>query len=194
MAVALTKEQKRACIQLRIDQNLSTPQIAKQVGICNCSVYKILRNYPWKKQRRAFAPRGKWWTAEEQQTLRQLWPMATRDEIIAALPGRAWTALSKQANFLKLKRRYQHGRPVHPIMLQLRDLREQARITRPQLSKKIGWHLNQILNWETGKTRPNLQHVEDLANGLGCTLVLRPKAESEIIHFPDQKRLMSGKS
>src|SRR5436190_1676846 len=99
MPAAITKAKRRECIQLRIDENLSTPTIARRVGICNHSVYKILRNYPWRKERKA-ATRGKLWTADDNAILRKMWPISEQDEIMTALPGRSWSAIGRNACYL----------------------------------------------------------------------------------------------
>lgn len=196
MPRAITIEQKRKAIRLRVDENMSTPKIARVVGICNQATYRILQNYPWKRERKA-PTRGKLWTYEDDKTLRRLWPVAEQDEIIAALPGRSWFAISRHASELKIRRRMpttrRRSRAVHPLLEKLRVLREEQRLTRQQLMEKVGYHVNQILAWETGKTRPRLQHVEDLAGALGFVLTLMPKAANEVIAFPDRKKLMAGR-
>ncbi len=46
----------------------------------------------------------KGWTPEEEAILRELYPTASQDEIMAALPGRGWSSIQGRAYVLKVKR------------------------------------------------------------------------------------------
>jgi DNA invertase Pin-like site-specific DNA recombinase len=44
------------------------------------------------------------WSKEEDTTIRRLWPQASKEELLAALPIRSWTALRHRASRLKVRR------------------------------------------------------------------------------------------
>jgi hypothetical protein len=44
------------------------------------------------------------WSKEEDTTIRRLWPQASKEERLAALPIRSWTALRHRASRLKVRR------------------------------------------------------------------------------------------
>lgn len=140
------------------------------------------------------------WSADEDNAIRRLWPTADQPEIEHALPRRAWGSIQRRAVVLRVLR----GRPetrgrnlkVHPLIKQLRVTRYVARMSRPVLSKKIGHHVNQILNWENGKAQPGFHAVADWADALGFELVLRRKAEVLLRERPAVariERMMAGR-
>ncbi len=45
-----------------------------------------------------------WWNEQEKGILKMLWPSSSQDAIMAALPGRTWSAIAHQAQAHKLKR------------------------------------------------------------------------------------------
>lgn len=182
---------------------LSTPAIARLVGICNHTVYKVLKDHPWFPPKKR-ATRGADWTSEHDRQLRALWPAGSKDELIAALPGHTWMGIQRRASFLKVKRLWlrerQPNRALSPLMRQLRTIRREQGLNRAQVSERIGYHHNMILGWENGKTQPKMQHVVDLAGALGYEVCLQPKgqtaaavADSEI-PWPSRARLMAGRA
>jgi hypothetical protein len=56
------------------------------------------------KRPQANFSREKLWQKEEDDLLRMLWPSASREAILAALPGRTWAAINQRASLLKIKR------------------------------------------------------------------------------------------
>lgn len=56
--------------------------------------------------------RDRWWTEEQDRILRRLWPAASREEMMAALPGREWRAIQSRAGNLKLSRKVREY-PLH---------------------------------------------------------------------------------
>lgn len=123
------------------------------------------------------------WSATEEGVLRSIYQSADRGSILAALPLRNWVTIVKHANDLKIVRPSEaercNTRFIHPIIQQLKAERLQRRMDRPTLSRKIGYHVNQLHMWELGKTQPEFQAVFLWADGLGFELVLRPSAESK---------------
>lgn len=114
-----------------------------------------------------------------------------------ALPGRSWMAIAQYASLRKIKRkRLRCARPVHPILAELRAAREAQRFTRPDLSNLTGYHVNDILKWETGKARPRLDRIQDIAEALGYEIILRRKTRPDevVIPFPAKARLMAGRA
>jgi DNA-binding XRE family transcriptional regulator len=197
----ITKRQEQECIRLRVREQLSTPTIAKRVGICNTSVYKILRNHPWKPTEKKRATRGFDWWPNDNAALRHLWPFASRLEIMERFPDRKWETIGRQACQLKLRRMTEARRKaVHvlPMVEQLRAARESRRMTREELSKDCGYHVNDILRWELGRATPKLRHFIDWANALGFSVVLKltlsaVHGEVALIRAPDKARLMAGR-
>jgi hypothetical protein len=55
---------------------------------------------PWK-------PKGKPWTEDEVRVLRELYPTATRREMLEKLPNRTLIAIKGKAHSLKVRRRVQ---------------------------------------------------------------------------------------
>lgn len=106
------------------------------------------------------------WTNEEDKLLVALWPSATREELLSALPGRSWQAIGMHAVHLKLHRKkrnvtkrvqqcwtateeasgrllYEEGIPINQIMLKLgrgrNSILNKARMMnwhRPKYAKK----------------------------------------------------------
>lgn len=44
------------------------------------------------------------WSEKEDSTIRRLWPQASKEELLAALPIRSWTGLRHRASRLKVRR------------------------------------------------------------------------------------------
>lgn len=143
------------------------------------------------------------WSDKETVILMRLWPMADDAELLAALPGRQLTFMSKKASALKIRRfapaTRKSQRFVDPIFVQLRKERDNRKLTRPKLAAKIGYHYNQILAWELGKAIPSFRCLQDWANALGFDVILREKLSEEklaaiVIPYPDRKKMMGGRS
>lgn len=141
------------------------------------------------------------WTAAEEGVLRRIYATAEQNKILSALPGRVWPSIMKKAADLRIRRPQPatrlNRRAVHPVIRQLRAEREERRMTRPELSRLVGYHLNNILAWELGKTRPLFAYVCDWAKAFGLELVLRPTAErllSDGAARPSRERLMAGRA
>ena len=64
-------------------------------------------------------------------------------------------SIHRKANQIGLRRR-RTPLPRHRVLLQLREARESARITRKELAKIMGYHVVMIGRWERGDQFPNL--------------------------------------
>lgn len=141
------------------------------------------------------------WSDAEKLILWRLYPSADASEVEAALPGRGSLAtIAKTANALGIKRQTfgtrTNKRYVHPIIKELRAERERLKMTRHMVSEKSGYHRNQLLGWELGKTNPDFRSLREWAEGLGFDLVLRKRIVSDdtgLIPWPDRSRLMAGR-
>jgi DNA-binding XRE family transcriptional regulator len=150
--------------------------------------------------RREISKRARW-TVPEENVVRQLWPSAEPEVIVAALPGRAWANIAKKANDLNIKRptpaSRHNKRHIDPLIRQLRAERERRRITRSMLAEKLGYHVQQILAWEMGKARPLLPFVRDWAAALDMELMLRENASRLLKQSPSlvpREKLMAGRA
>jgi transcriptional regulator with XRE-family HTH domain len=173
------------CIRLRREEQHSTPVIARKVGLSNCSVYNILRPYPW----RGFAVKKNTWSKEDISKLHKLWPTAEEAELLAAFPKRNIASIGRKASALSIRRRQPGARNnkrfIHPIIKMLRDERERQRLTRPQLAKKAGYHWMQLHYWEMGKQKPLFDKLIDWAEALGLKVIITPvKPVNDIITQP----------
>ena len=196
----ITKDQRRRCIELRVQEQLSTPAIARRVGICNQAVYRILEKHPWTGETMKGGSRATW-TMDEVRILTDKYPTADQDEIVAALPRRKWESIAKKASALNLRRRQpgsrKNKRHVARIIEQLRQARESRGRTRAQVADLCGYHLNQILAWELGKAIPAFNRFCDWASALGFDVVLQPKLNSvreTTIAPPSRERLMGTRA
>jgi len=103
------------------------------------------------------------WTGAEISALWRLYPASDVADVEAALPGRAFVNIAKKASALGVKRQTlgtrTNKRHIHPLVRQLRAEREAHKMSRKALSKKSGYHINQLLGWELGKTSPDLRYI-----------------------------------
>lgn len=200
MTRKVPKEKKAECIRLRVQQQLSTPQIARQVGLSNCSVYAILKKHPWSGVRVMGGARATW-SGSECDALRRLWATADPEEIMTAIPNRKWSNIGRKACALKLRRRLpgarKNRRPIPALIVQLRNIREQREMTRPEVAKLAGYHHMQLHGWEMGKRCPIFWKLMDWADALGFEIVLKPKlrevSQASEISAPSKDKLMAGR-
>lgn len=166
---------KRArAIKLRVERQLSTPIIARRVGISNHSAYKILKKHPWRGERKCKTD----WTIREINDLMRLWPAAERAEIAAALPKRTYDAAGKKASAIGLRRHQpafrRNRRPVHPVVAELEKIRRRRMIKRETIAKASRLlHVNNLLSWALGKRDPHLKGLSKWANAMGYDIVIR---------------------
>jgi hypothetical protein len=119
------------------------------------------------------------WTGAEKKLLAALYPTASRERIIGALPRHSkWGTIVKMANTMGLKREFdvvaKHQR--HPIVRKLRASRRERGILLVDLSRKIGAHPVQLARWESGQQMPRLRSFFDWVQALNFELVLRDSA------------------
>lgn len=140
------------------------------------------------------------WTEAEQNTMRRLYPLAEKSEVLAALPGRAWGSIVKFACELSISRPTAAVRArgfVAPIVAELYTERVRRRMKRAELCRKIGHAVGDVLHWELGRRVPRLLVVYDWAAVFGLEPVLRPTAErllSEGAARPSREKLMAGRA
>lgn len=191
MGRKISKETHAEAIRLRVHEQLSTPVIARRLGICNQAAYKLLHKHPWLGMRIVGGARASW-SGNEIKALVELWPTANRREIEAALPRRRWESISKKASSLDVRRpseaRRTATRTVHPLIQQLVDARTARRMTIRKLAATSGHHPVETHEWETGKKTMRFLTFIDLANALGFDVVLRPRlADANKSSGPDLK-------
>jgi DNA-binding transcriptional regulator YiaG len=114
------------------------------------------------------------WTGAERMKLRELYPKTPWPEIEAALPRHAKTAISKQANMLKLRRDSAGTVSRYALFRELRVIRRRRGLTQVALGRVVGVHPVQIAKWERGETVPRMQNLIDWIEGLGYRLSLAP--------------------
>jgi hypothetical protein len=143
------------------------------------------------------------WSAAEISALWRLYPMADAGDVEAAIPGRGFVNISKKASALGVKRVTPgvrtNKRYVHPLIRQLVARRQKLTMSRADMARKAGYHVNQLLAWELGKTNPDFRSFREWAEALGLDIVLheRPimaKASDVVIPWPDRKRMMSRRA
>jgi IS30 family transposase len=100
---SITETQRVEIIRLRVEGNLSTPTIARKVGVCNQSVYRILEPHPWARPL-AQAFHGDAWTERDKARLRTLYPVAPKAQVMAALSNRNWESIVRQASTMGVRR------------------------------------------------------------------------------------------
>lgn len=138
------------------------------------------------------------WRGQELAQLFRLYPAASDAELREAFPNRTLVSVQRKGSSLGIRRKRPetrwNKRFVHPIFKQLRTIREAEDLTRSKLSKKCGYHYNQILAWEMGKANPDFRSVREWAEALGYEIVLKKSYvfDNSPIPFPDKKRLMAG--
>ena len=73
-----------------------------------------------------------------------------------------------------------------PINITLKSLREQAGLTQPQLSLRMGCGIRIISHWENGHRLPRIDNAVALARELGVSLKTLSKAlEIDVSGVPD---------
>jgi ribosome-binding protein aMBF1 (putative translation factor) len=109
-----------------------------------------------------------------------MWPLHSKEEILAALPRRNWLAIGQTACYRKIRRfpeaRRHDGRKAikaPPVIKALRRAREGQGLTRVQLSKKIGVPWVTLAKWEGCWNRPRFEMLLAWAQALGYEINLR---------------------
>jgi DNA-binding transcriptional regulator YiaG len=195
MPKPISSAKRRECVRLRVEQNLSTPQIARTVGVSNFSAYRILRKHPWRPVK-GYGRRA--WSERDDRDLRQLYPMATWEELQRRFPQRTLAAIAKEASELGLRRDSkmlrQRRHYLSPIVEALRAERLRRRMTGDQLADKMGYAVALIRRWETGINQPKLRQIEDWGDALGMMISVQPAKTAPFSIAPiDRARLMAGR-
>jgi hypothetical protein len=100
------------------------------------------------------------WSEEEDSTIRSLWPQASKEELLAALPIRSWTGLRHRASRLKV-RRIIDGPNTHelPETVSWQDMAVMSlyNVTEEMLRKEIG---AKLIAW-ANMSREDMEKVTD---------------------------------
>ena len=143
------------------------------------------------------------WSEEEMAILRRLYRTSDPCDLENALPGRTFFSIMRKGCELGIRRltigTRKNTRHVRPFIEQLRVERERRKLTRPQLCRKLGYHRNNLLGWELGKTNPDIRVLCDWAQALGFEVRLqqimtRQIIDETVIPWPDRNRLMAGRA
>lgn len=78
---------------------------------------------------------------------------------------------------------------VYPIVEQLIQIRKSKKLSLDKLSKKLGYNIKTIGDWERGKHQPILSSLINWAEILGVKLEL----SLDKIQFPTKSKLMGSK-
>jgi two-component system cell cycle response regulator CtrA len=136
------------------------------------------------------------WTKRDDDVLRSNYATASDVELQRLLPKHTFIAIQRRGSELKVYRvrpeARDHGRVVLPIVKRLYEARLAKHMRRPELAAKLGYHGNQILAWELGKTNPEFRVVIDWAQALGFEIALRDPKEAAVenvvlLHPPKPK-------
>lgn len=122
------------------------------------------------------------WTKFQLETLARLWPIAPREELLAAFPTRRYETIGKKAASLGL-RRSREIRSVKsdiPIIRALVELRQQRRIQRKELAAHLGQHVVHVAKWERGELKPKLANLLNWCDALGVELTIQPRSHSSV--------------
>lgn len=64
-------------------------------------------------------------------------------------------------------RRKNRQRNKHPIVFDLRRVREEKGLKRKQLAHALGYNINALARWERGEEHPSFQAFNDWCQALG---------------------------
>lgn len=134
------------------------------------------------------------WSDFEDAMLADLWPLASHARIEEALPLRKWKAIQRRAYLKGLKREREALYPAktnskaHPLMLDLRRIRQRRRMSRKQLADKSGYGAVMIARWETGATTPSLFALSALCQVLGVKMNLIDAGSEAMPSFAPKPR------
>lgn len=176
--VPVPEATRTEALRLRLDEDLSTPDIAQRLGIKPSAAYHILKGRP-RRFRPYVCATGLPWTPELTGHLRRLYPTSTHAEILAAFPGRSWDTIERKANTLGIHRdpdaRIQVHHPVHPLVARLRAARHAQDLTTSQLARAARLDRQMITGTELGHRSASLPQLAAWAAALGFELTLTPR-------------------
>jgi hypothetical protein len=212
-----------AAIRLRVEEDLPSAVIAKQLKMTLAAVYKILKGRPRNAKRRC-TDHLNVWSEEEFNIITRLYPSHPREEIMAALPERSWDTITLHASILGVRRladaNYTVPETVDPIFRELRRRRLDRGLTVQALVGLIpsiglgrgrhggGIHHQMITGCETGRRDCSLQQLRrwaaaltvnlDLADRQGPSVIVDPvdrkgPSPSVIINLPNHSLVVDGR-
>lgn len=163
-------------IAARVEENLTTAEIAERFNVSLAVAYTHLRGYPQKNRTRR--PDAHTWTAAEDAVLARLYPTAPWVDVVAALPNRGRQAIYKRAADRDLHRhpflRRSVVKETHPLIAKLADERCRRKMRSEDLATKAGINRQSIIGYELGNSDPTFDRVARWAAALGYEVVLAP--------------------
>lgn len=200
----LTPEKKREIVRLRVEDRLSSIEIAARMNSNTTTVCALVKPYPLSadeirarkarttvKMRKALIDGGSYiggsdWSPAENARLAKLWPLRTRERLCAEFHPRSWEAISRQASKLGIRRSRTANRTtkkkqeVDPFFQALRDIREARGITRDELADRAGFHRIHFARVELGTSKPSWFVVRAWLDALSFDIQPIPKNASEL--------------
>ena len=67
----------------------------------------------------------------------------------------------------------------HPIIADLRHLRESRGVSQPTLARQLGVSQVTVQSWEAGRRNPSLDHLAAWAQILGADLTATPQTKEQ---------------
>lgn len=179
----ISTELRAKVIAARVDDDASVEEVLLRFPgqLTSTQAYKILKGQPRRFRTRTAAM---WYTEDQVATLRRLYPMAPRAEVMAALPGRKWKSIEHKANMLGVSRHPDANvvfpDDLDPLMRVLRRVRQEKGLTAAQVAARCDAaarvNRDTIIGSETGHRFVNLRQLRSWATALGLTVELRTKA------------------
>ena len=81
-------------------------------------------------------------------------------------------------------------RPIHPLMLELREIVIGQPVKQEMLAERAGYTSCAVSEWFSGRRTPRIHSITDLANALGYDVVLVKRSNPRSSHTVD--RFSSG--
>lgn len=123
---------------------------------------------------------GRPWHHRELEILKRMYPLHSKEEIMAELPRRSWVGITATACYRKIRRfpeaRRHDGRKAikaPPVIQALRRAREGQGLTRVQLGARIGVPWVTLAKWESCWNKPRFEMLVAWAQALGYEISLR---------------------
>lgn len=113
------------------------------------------------------------YTKEQLEFLRRRYARSPMNYLLKVLHPHTEESIHRKANQVGLRRR-RTPLPRHKVLLQLRQAREAAGLTRKELAKIMGYHVVMIGRWERGDQFPNLFKLHAWADALSMKIVAQP--------------------
>lgn len=119
------------------------------------------------------------WTNHEETKVRKLYPSASRDEIVAAIPRHAWQSIRVRARSLGVYRVYPETRPIHPLIAQLVAKRKALALTQEEVAFNAKIDRATIARLERGHKLPFMPTMERWCAALGVEIAIVDRANPQ---------------